>query len=127
MKSSLLIASIVAIGNSVNAFHLNLVGKRQAPPSSSLRKRAAIFGSETLSDSLDIQYSCNITIGGVPFATLIDTGRSVHILVYSFGKKIDVTLTSSDLWVASAIPIPGASDTGAVSGVQYAVGEVQGM
>jgi hypothetical protein len=106
MKSSLFIASLVAFGNSAHAVHLNLVGKRQTP-SSSLRKRAAIFGSETLSDSLDIQYSCNISLGGVEFATLIDTG-------------------SSDLWVASGIPIPGATNTGAVSGVQYAVGEVQG-
>ena len=34
---------------------------------------------------------------------------------------------SSDLWVASAGLIPGATNTGATSGVQYAVGEVQGV
>ena len=34
---------------------------------------------------------------------------------------------SADLWVASSAPIPGAISTGVTSGVQYAVGAVQGM
>jgi hypothetical protein len=39
---------------------------------------------------------------------------------------LDPFVVSADLWVASAAPIPGAVDTGVTTGVQYAVGSIEG-
>lgn len=40
-----------------------------------LSSRASISGQSTLTDSLNLEYSTNITLGGQIFECLIDTGR----------------------------------------------------
>jgi hypothetical protein len=69
-------------------------------------KRSNLWGAGTLADENDIQYRANITLGGAPFAVIVDTG-------------------SSDLWVASN-GVPNSNDTGKTTGVKYAIGEAQG-
>lgn len=69
-----------------------------------LGRRASMTGS-TLSDSSDIEYYTNITLGGQSFKVLIDTG-------------------SSDLWVAGNVP--GAQGTGKTASVNYAIGAANG-
>ncbi|KAF9646038.1 acid protease [Thelephora ganbajun] len=87
-----------------SGLHLKVVGK---PNPYNLRhnKRGNIIGSSTLSNSGDVSYYANITLGGASFSVLIDTG-------------------SSDLWVAGSIP--SAKETGKNSGVDYAIGSVRG-
>ncbi|KAF9783229.1 acid protease [Thelephora terrestris] len=83
---------------------LKVNGKRN-PPDLKYSKRGNILGSSTLSNSADISYYANVTLGGVSFSVLIDTG-------------------SSDLWVAGSVP--NAKETGKNSGVTYAIGAIQG-
>ncbi|KAK0202036.1 aspartic peptidase domain-containing protein [Desarmillaria ectypa] len=70
-----------------------------------LLRRGNINGTATLSNNADISYYTNLTLGGEVFTALVDTG-------------------SSDLWVAGSIT--DSVDTGATSGVSYAVGGVKG-
>jgi hypothetical protein len=62
--------------------------------------------AEDLSNSNDVEYFANITLGGAPYSVQIDTG-------------------SSDLWVA-ADSVPNAKGTGKTAKVTYAVGEAEG-
>lgn len=50
--------------------HLKVTGKRN-PPNSRHNKRGNIIGSSTLSNSADISYYANITLGGASFSVLI--------------------------------------------------------
>jgi predicted aspartyl protease len=43
----------------------------------SLDKRADVLGSASLNNTNDVHYETNITLGGVSFTVLIDTGRCV--------------------------------------------------
>ncbi|PCH39891.1 acid protease [Wolfiporia cocos MD-104 SS10] len=86
---------------SAGAIQLDLVGR----PAQHLRKRASITGSSGLTDSSNIAYYVNLTLGGAEFEVQIDTG-------------------SSDLYVAGTVP--NSKDTGKTSGVAYAVGAVSG-
>lgn len=70
-----------------------------------LGRRGNLQGDSPLQNSADISYYANITLGGVSFSVLIDTG-------------------SADLWVAGTVP--GATDSGKTSGVTYAIGDVSG-
>ncbi|PCH43782.1 acid protease [Wolfiporia cocos MD-104 SS10] len=64
-----------------------------------------MFGVAGLSDSSDIKYFTNVSLGGESFQVLIDTG-------------------SSDLWVAGNVP--NAQSTGKSAGVDYAIGAASG-
>ncbi|KZT09219.1 acid protease [Laetiporus sulphureus 93-53] len=70
-----------------------------------LNKRGTLTGSSSLTDSSNIGYYVNLTLGGAEFKVQIDTG-------------------SSDLYVAGTVP--DSNDTGKTSGVTYAVGAVEG-
>ncbi|KAI0696265.1 acid protease [Cytidiella melzeri] len=72
---------------------------------SRLQSRTSLSGSTSVSDSSNIQYTTNITLGGSSFAVIIDTG-------------------SSDLYVTGTVS--GATDTGKTAGVQYAIGSIEG-
>jgi hypothetical protein len=65
-----------------------------------------MYGTSDLSNSNDIEYQMNITLGGALYTVLIDTG-------------------SSDLWVA-ADSVPNSIDSGKTAGVQYAIGAAKG-
>ncbi|KAI0051051.1 acid protease [Auriscalpium vulgare] len=96
-RRSLLLAALLQAASDVAALRLHVRGQSQ-----SLGKRDHISG---LDNGQNIKYYANITLGGSPFSVQIDTG-------------------SSDLWVAGTVP--GANNTGFSSGVQYAIGAVQG-
>jgi hypothetical protein len=80
-------------------------------------------------------YYINITLGGAPFAVMIDTGRwvvfnsspslSPHPRVLTEPTFPHHVHLSSDLWVAGTVP--GAVNTGSTASVTYAVGSAQGM
>jgi hypothetical protein len=80
MKRSLLasIFGLAIVGDAVGAVHLNLKGKRRsALDAGALRRRGNINGQASLDNSADISYTVNLTLGGAPFTTMIDTGRLV--------------------------------------------------
>jgi len=52
--------------------HLKVTGKRN-PPNSRYSKRGNVIGSSTLSNSADVSYYANITLGGTAFSVLIGT------------------------------------------------------
>ncbi|KAJ7601198.1 aspartic peptidase domain-containing protein [Mycena floridula] len=102
MKSSLSALGLALVsGISADALRFKVTGRRNDPTS----MKRAVAGSSPLANSADISYQTNITVGGSLFSVLIDTG-------------------SADLWVAGTVP--NAVDSGKTSGVQYAVGSVQG-
>jgi len=53
-----------------DGLRLKVTGKRN-PPNSRYNKRGNIIGSSTLSNSADISYYANITLGGASFSVLI--------------------------------------------------------
>ena len=53
-----------------DGLRLKVIGKRN-PPNSRHSKRGNIIGSSTLSNSADISYYANITLGGASFSVLI--------------------------------------------------------
>ncbi|KAF9029911.1 acid protease [Hymenopellis radicata] len=95
----LLLLAISSLAGISSGLRLEVEGRRRAP------LRRAITGVATLKNAGDISYSTTVTLGGQDFSCLIDTG-------------------SSDLWVAGTVP--SAQDTGATSGVTYAVGSAKG-
>ncbi|KAJ7159735.1 aspartic peptidase domain-containing protein [Mycena filopes] len=70
-----------------------------------LHRRGSLSGSSPLDNSADLSYTTSITIGGVPFEVLIDTG-------------------SADLWVAG--DVPSSSSTGKTADIEYAAGGASG-
>ncbi|KZT67267.1 acid protease [Daedalea quercina L-15889] len=85
----------------VGAIRFDVQGRR----SRHLQRRASVTGTSGLTDSSDIQYYVNITLGGQDFQVEIDTG-------------------SADLYVAGNVT--SSEDTGKSGGVTYAVGAVEG-
>lgn len=63
-----LVLAAHATGDSGLRFKVN--GKRN-PPNLKYNKRGNILGSSTLSNSADISYYANVTLGGVSFSVLI--------------------------------------------------------
>jgi hypothetical protein len=72
MKTAVLLSTFVVLWDLVAAVHFPIVGKRQ---NRHLERRSTVSGSAALTDSNDVQYSANITLGGLQFSVLIDTGR----------------------------------------------------
>ncbi|KAJ6585306.1 aspartic peptidase domain-containing protein [Mycena capillaripes] len=97
--------AFVLLGDFSCALRLNFEGRRIPIEQRGLQRRSSLTGSSPLDDSADLQYSTNITIGGVSFDVLIDTG-------------------SSDLWVAGTVST--ASDTGKAATISYASGGATG-
>lgn len=58
--------------------HLKVTGKRN-PPNLKYQKRGNIIGSSTLSNSADISYYANITLGGQSFSVLIGACDPPHL------------------------------------------------
>lgn len=65
---SSLLLTVRATGEDGLRFKVN--GKRN-PPNLKYNKRGNIIGSSTLSNSADISYYANVTLGGVSFSVLI--------------------------------------------------------
>lgn len=61
-----------------DAVRLGIIGTRVPQRSvAAHQRRASIVGTTGLTNSADIQYNTNITVGGSEFQVIIDTGRSV--------------------------------------------------
>ncbi|KAJ7264460.1 aspartic peptidase domain-containing protein [Mycena haematopus] len=97
--------ALVLLADSSCALRLNVEGRRIPAERRALQKRSSLTGSSPLDDTADLQYTTNLTVGGVPFVVMIDTG-------------------SSDLWVAGTIP--SASNTGKAATISYASGGASG-
>lgn len=88
-----------------SGMRLKIQGQRNVQTRHELLPRGNINGTTALSNNADISYYANLMLGGEVFTVLIDTG-------------------SSDLWAAGSVT--DSIDTGATSGVRYAVGAVKG-
>ena len=76
MRSAVLLSTLFVFWDVVGAFRLPVagnIGKRQ--PRNIERRDSNVVGTAALTDTSDVQYSANITLGGLPFSVLIDTGR----------------------------------------------------
>ncbi|TRM63783.1 aspartic peptidase domain-containing protein [Schizophyllum amplum] len=103
--TNLALAALSWLALEASAFHVRMEGQIRPRSASSLAARGNLEGTSPLTNSADISYYTNVTLGGEQFKVLIDTG-------------------SSDLWVAGSVK--NAKDTGHTSGVTYAVGAVKG-
>ena len=65
---------LVLLCNCVGAVHFPLVGSIQKR-NHEFERRADVLGNAPLNNTDDISYHTNISLGGVPFLVLIDTGR----------------------------------------------------
>ncbi|KAL1752852.1 aspartic peptidase domain-containing protein [Schizophyllum commune] len=99
------LAALTTLALQASAYHVRVQGRMRSPTDAPLARRGNLAGSSPLTNSADISYYTNVTLGGDDYEVLIDTG-------------------SSDLWVAGSVN--NAKDTGKKSGVTYAVGAVQG-
>ncbi|KAG9012464.1 hypothetical protein FRB94_006080 [Tulasnella sp. JGI-2019a] len=98
-------ASLVLSIFSSLASGLHLPARGRAAAISDLRRRDAGNAVVPLTNVQNSNYNVNITLGGVTFTVVIDTG-------------------SADLWVVG--DVPNARDTGKMTSVAYAVGQVSG-
>ncbi|KAK0187820.1 aspartic peptidase domain-containing protein [Armillaria mellea] len=87
-----------------SGLQLKIEGQRNVRPRYELLQRGNMDGTAVLSNTADLDYSTNITLGGQVFKVQIDTG-------------------SSDLWVADNVR--DSIDTGTTAEVTYAVGGVE--
>jgi hypothetical protein len=71
MKTAAFLSTLAVLWDFARAGHLSVVGRRQPPNVA----RRGIEGSAALTNTNDVQYTANITLGGVSFPVLIDTGR----------------------------------------------------
>ncbi|KAI5897246.1 uncharacterized protein SCHCODRAFT_02616991 [Schizophyllum commune H4-8] len=99
------LAALTTLALEASAYHVRMQGRMRSPADAPLARRGNLAGSSPLTNSADISYYTNVTLGGDDYEVLIDTG-------------------SSDLWVAGSVN--NAKDTGKKSGVTYAVGAVEG-
>ncbi|KAH8831095.1 aspartic peptidase domain-containing protein [Flagelloscypha sp. PMI_526] len=91
--------SLTLLAPLATALHLVVRGTRELQPF--VRR-----GSGALENG-DIAYRTNITLGGRTFDVTVDTG-------------------SSDLWVATSVPLSNSIDSGRITSISYAVGGVAG-
>jgi hypothetical protein len=68
-----LLCALFLLQDLAEGFRLSLHGRLGR--SLGLRRRGSLYGTSSLTNTADLQYSTNITLNGQPFATLIDTGR----------------------------------------------------
>jgi len=106
MKSTLSLVAALSLLNTVSAWHTKISGHRNIPNNPTLGRRATLFGSQ-LQDTGDVQYTTNLTVNGVNFNVIADTG-------------------SADLYVCTFTDVPNSVDTGLTSSLTFAVGEVDG-
>ncbi|KAL1725508.1 aspartic peptidase domain-containing protein [Schizophyllum commune] len=99
------LATLTTLALEASAYHVRMQGRMRSLADAPLARRGNLAGSSPLTNSADISYYTNVTLGGDDYEVLIDTG-------------------SSDLWVAGSVN--NAKDTGKKSGVTYAVGAVEG-
>lgn len=75
MKLSLkLLLSHTLLSSTVVALHAPLY-RRSYPK---FTRRSDVFGMSSLNNSMNTGYFMNVTLGGVHYSVLIDTGRFVH-------------------------------------------------
>jgi hypothetical protein len=79
MKSAVLLSCLFVLWDVVAAVRLPVVGKRH--PRGLERRDSNVLGTAALTDDTDVQYTTNITLGGVQFTVLIDTGRCATVAV----------------------------------------------
>ena len=70
MKAVALLSTLAVLWEVASAKHLPIIGRRQHGVG-----RRQIEGSSGLTNTNDVQYTANITLGGLSFPVLIDTGR----------------------------------------------------
>nr|GAT43188.1 predicted protein [Mycena chlorophos] len=87
------------------AIRVPFQGRRIPAERRGLLPRATLSGSSSVSDSADLEYMTNITLGGVAFEVMIDTG-------------------SADLWVAG--DVSSSTGTGMSGTITYASGSATG-
>ncbi|PBK97383.1 acid protease, partial [Armillaria gallica] len=88
-----------------SGLQLKIEGQRNVRPGHELLRRVNMDGTVALSNTADLTYHTNLTLGGQLFTVQIDTG-------------------SSDLWVAGNIT--DSIDTGKMSEIPYAKGAAGG-
>ena len=76
MRTLTFLSTLAATCNLAVAVHFPVIGS--SIQQRSLYKRAEVHGSAPLNNSRDISYRTNITLGGVAFTVLIDTGRYAY-------------------------------------------------
>lgn len=121
------LASLIIFGTHVLALRLDIHGERKHQTRGITRRAPGVTSSE-LNNTADVSYYVNLELGGKAFQLLLDTGRYVGSsyickeVLPLFSKHAYVS--SSDLWVAG--DVPNSESTQFTSGVNYAVGGVQG-
>ncbi|KAJ7029302.1 aspartic peptidase domain-containing protein [Mycena alexandri] len=105
LKLPVSLLTFVLLGDFSCALRLNFEGRRVPVDRRGLYRRGSLSGSSPLDNSADLQYLTNITVGGVPFEVMIDTG-------------------SSDLWVAGTVS--SSTGTGKAATISYASGGASG-
>ncbi|KAK0487697.1 aspartic peptidase domain-containing protein [Armillaria novae-zelandiae] len=93
--------SLLCLASCSLGLQLKIEGRRNVRPRHELLRRGGMGGTASLSNTADLEYTTNLTLGGQLFTVEIDTG-------------------SSDLWVAGTIT--DSIDTGAMSGIVYGDG-----
>lgn len=86
-------------------------------------------GSEGIkvTNTQNVQYIGNISLGGSQFDVVLDTGRLATLpsqLTGGLGPDRSCFLHSSDLWVAGTVP--NSQDTGTSVTLSYAIGQANG-
>ena len=77
------------------------------------RRQARVFGngSVALFNQENLQYSCNLTIGGREYGVIVDTGRyavTVILRLLNISILMHVPSCSSDLWVMESVAFSGS-------------------
>jgi hypothetical protein len=93
----------------------------------SLNKRAQMvgdFGSVVVTNSSDLAYFANITVGGTEILVNIDTGR--YGILNPIIETALILMNSSDLWVNPVHTKERTEDTGKATGIKYGKGAVAG-
>ncbi|KAK0221600.1 aspartic peptidase domain-containing protein [Armillaria fumosa] len=97
--------SLLCLASCSSGLQLKIEGRHNVRPRHELLRRGNMDGTVALSNSADIDYTTNLTLGGQLFTVEIDTG-------------------SSDLWVAGNIT--DSIDTGTTTEISYAKDGAEG-
>jgi hypothetical protein len=73
MKTVAFFSTLIVLWDVSSAGHLSVIGRRRPQAVDVVRRR--IQGNVGLMNTDDVQYTTNITLGGLEFPVLIDTGR----------------------------------------------------
>ena len=71
------LAALTTLALEASAYHVRMQGRMRSPADAPLARRGNLAGSSPLTNSADISYYTNVTLGGDDYEVLIDTGRCV--------------------------------------------------